>query len=152
MKRFHSRMVLAAALSGSLVVPAIAFAGDCSGYFAGTIDSSSSIEVANGHSISFWTTRQTSDTNNSGYTGVGMCNGSMLTLPSGAAQVSGACALKDKNGDSWSFAYGIEPGAERGWWKTTGGTGKLAAKSSGWFQQTVTDGKTSLGIWGGNCN
>lgn len=149
--RIQPRLASTAALFLSLTAPLAATAAECSGFFSGAIESSSGTEVGKGHGIAFWTTRQSSDSNNSGYTGVGMCNGYMLTLPGGTTQVAGFCALKDKKGDSWSFAYGIEPGAERGWWKITGGTGALTAKSSGWFQQTVTDGKTSLGVWGGNC-
>jgi hypothetical protein len=63
-----------------------------------------------------------------------------------------ACLRKTKNGDSWSDFGGMEPGADRGTWKTGGGTGAFAGKhDSGWWQAVVDDGKTTSGIWGGNC-
>jgi hypothetical protein len=44
------------------------------------------------------------------------------------------------------------PGAEKGEWKSTGGTGKFAGKEgSGWFQNVLMDGKNSVVKWGGDC-
>jgi hypothetical protein len=147
-----SSISLAAPLFLFLMAPTIGLADDCSGHYSGAIESASNIEVAKNHSIAYWTTRQTSNSDNSGYSGVGMCNGYAITTPDGKVRMAGACALKNKDGDSWSYTWGMEPGADRGWWKSTAGTGALARLNSGWWQPTVTDGKTSIGIWGGTCN
>ena len=114
--------------------------------------SSETIEVAKGHTVTYWVARGSSTSENSGYVGVGECGGYALTTPDGKTRVAYACARKGKDGDSWSDAGGIEPGADRGTWKQTGGTGALAGKTnSGWWQAVVDDGKTTTGIWGGNC-
>jgi len=43
--------------------------------------------------------------------------------------------------------------ADRGTWKMVGGTGALAGKTwSGWWQVVFSEGKTTLGKWGGTCN
>ena len=140
-------LVLPIASSGG----ALAAAHECSGHYSSANESTSNIEVAKDHSIVYWTTRQASASDNSAYNGVGMCNGYAITAPEGKVYMGGACALKNKDGDSWSYTWGMDPGAERGWWKTTAGTGALAAPNSGWWQQTLSDGKTSIGIWGGTC-
>ena len=130
---------------------ALAAADNCTSHYSSVIESTSNIEVSKGHSIAYWTARQANTSDNSVYTGVGMCNGYAISTPDGKVTMSGACALKNKDGDSWSYIWGMEPGAERGWWKVTAGTGALAALNSGWWQPTMSDGKTSIGISGGTC-
>jgi hypothetical protein len=77
----------------------------------------------------------------------------VLTIPGGKSRLVYACARKNKDGDSISDAGGMEPGADRGTWTQTGGTGVFAGKKwSGWWQLVTTDGKTTLGIFSGNCN
>ena len=57
---------------------------------------------------------------------------------------------KNKGGDSHSDAGTIEPGAGRGTWTQTGGTGVFAGKngSDGWWQVTMDDGKCFVGHLG----
>jgi hypothetical protein len=44
------------------------------------------------------------------------------------------------------------PGADKGMWKATGGSGKFANKAdSGWFKNVAGDGKMSVSAWGGTC-
>ena len=84
--------------------------------------------------------------------GIGQCGGYVLTTPDGKSKMGYACARKNKDGDSWSDSGGIEPGSDRGTWKQAAGTGVFAGKNnSGWWQAVVDYGKTTTGIWGGNC-
>ena len=67
-------------------------------------------------------------------------------------QSMGYCARRDKDGDTQSISWHSAPGADKGVWKSTGGSGKFAGKQdSGWFQGTVSDGKMSVSKWGGTC-
>ena len=82
----------------------------------------------------------------------GECAGSVLATPDGKAHATGYCLRRDKDGDSWSIEWVQPPGADKGTWKTTGGTGKFASKrGSGWFQEARRDGKMSVIKWGGTC-
>ena len=47
--------------------------------------------------------------------------------PDGKTQSMGHCARRDKDGDTQSISWQQEPGADKGVWKSTGGTGKYAA-------------------------
>src|ERR1700704_5654371 len=65
---------------------------------------------------------------------------------------SGRCTRKDKDGDLYSYEWMMPASGEKGSWKFVSGTGKYAnAKWSGWWQQTMAEGKAAGGIWGGNC-
>ena len=64
----------------------------------------------------------------------------------------GYCARRDKDGDTQSISWHSAPGADKGVWKATGGSGKFAGRQdSGWFQNAVSDGKMSVSKWGGTC-
>ena len=130
-----------------------AMADNCSGHYSDVNVSAEVHDVGDGYVLVIFTGRSTATSDNSPYTGVGMCGGYALTTPDGKTRVRYACTRTDADGDSWSDYGGIEPGAARGTWTETGGTGKYAGNfNSGWFEQLVTDGTSTTGIWGGNCN
>ena len=130
-----------------------AFAADnCNGRFTNVAQSGETIDLGKGHTLVIFVARGSSTSENSPYNTVGGCGGYVLTTPDGKSRLSYACLRKNKDGDSWSDAGGIEPGADRGTWTQTGGTGVFAGKTnSGWWQAVVDDGKVTSGIWGGNC-
>ena len=132
-----------------------AFAADnCNGRWTNVSQSAETIDLGKGHTLVFFVARgsSTSDNNPIYNASIGSCGGYVLTTPDGKSRLSYACLRKNKDGDSWSDAGGIEPGSDRGTWTQTGGTGVFAGKnSSGWWQAVVDDGKVTSGIWGGNC-
>ena len=135
-----------------LVAANVAFADNCSGRYTGVTVSADTHEVAKGHSVTFFTQRGSTVSDNSPFNAVGECGGYTLTMPDGKTMTSGICTRKGNNGDSESDVWSIEPGAERGTWKQVAGTGAMACKScSGWFEAMVDDGKESMGKWGGDC-
>lgn len=85
---------------------------------------------------------------------MGECAGTTLTTPDGKTQGWGYCLRRDAEGNSQSIDWVIPLGAEKGTWKSTGGTGKFAdLKASGWWQAVATDGgKQGINRWGGNCS
>jgi hypothetical protein len=84
----------------------------------------------------------------------GECAGTILQTEDGKAQSAGFCSRRDKDGDTASISWHQDPGAEKGEWKVTGGTGKFAGKENnkGWYQNVLGDGNHSLTKWGGDCN
>jgi len=83
----------------------------------------------------------------------GECAGTVLQTEDGKIQQVGYCSRHDKDGDTQSISFQQAPGADKGEWKTTGGTGKFAGKvNSGWFQPVLMDGKSSVVKWGGDCH
>ena len=83
----------------------------------------------------------------------GECTGTVLQTEEGKTQSAGYCVRRDKDGDTLSLSWHVAPGADKGEWKSTGGTGKFAGKeSSGWFQNVLADGKMSVTKWGGDCH
>ena len=130
-----------------------AFAADnCNGRFTNVAQSGETIDLGKGHTLVIFVARGSSTSENSPHNGVGGCGGYVLTTPDGKSRLAYACARKNKDGDSWSDAGGVEPGADRGTWTQTGGTGVFAGKTnSGWWQAVVDDGKVTSGTWGGTC-
>jgi len=124
----------------------------CSGRFTNVGQSAETLDLGKGHTLTIFYARGSATSDNSPHTGVGGCGGYVLTTPDGKSKLAYACARKNKDGDSWSDAGTLEPGATRGSWTQTGGTGVFAGKSdSGWWQPIVDDGKVTSGIWEGNC-
>ena len=142
--------VVAVVASASL--PAFA-ADNCSGTFNNVITSSSTFEAAKGHSMTSWVYNEIGRSENAPQMNfAGECSGYMLTTPDGKIQAAGGCLRKAADGSSSSMAWELQPGAERGTWKITSGTGKYAGKkSSGWYQMQFFEGKLSFGVWGGTC-
>ena len=152
MKTNPLALCLAALGSGFLMTVAAA-ADNCSGRVNNVGISAESIEVAKGHSMAVFASHSITSSENSANNAAGKCGGYAITTPDGKTRVVGVCARKTKDGDSWSDEWVLEPGAERGTWKQTGGTGVFAGKKwSGWWQTSYDDGNIFMGTWGGNCN
>ncbi len=140
-------------LTTGLFLCGVSQADNCSGRWSNVTQSSETLEVAKGHSVTHFFARGSATSDNSPNNGVGQCGGYALAMPDGKVRLVGVCARKTKDGDSWSDEWSLEPGAQRGVWRQSGGTGVFAGKSSsGWWQVLVDDGKTATGTWGGNCN
>ena len=83
----------------------------------------------------------------------GECASTMLQTEEGKTQSAGYRARRDKDGDTQTIAFHFAPGADKGEWKSTGGTGKFAGKQgSGWAQPVLADGKVVVVQWGGDCH
>lgn len=137
---------------GLLSLAASAVDDNCGGTWTNVAQYGQTIDFGNGNSLTVFSAKGSSTSENSPYAGVGECGGYILTAPGGKMYFRGACARKSKEGDVWSIAAMIEPGAERGTWTQVAGTGAFAGKSSsGWWRPLVDDGKTTTGSWGGNC-
>lgn len=113
------------------------------------------LEVSKGHSMTTsvdYSVLTTDDVKNIYHNATGQCSGTFLATPDGKVAGSGFCIRKDKDGDTQSISFDLKPGADKGGWKSVGGTGKFAGKTdSGWFQAAVNDGKMSVARWGGTC-
>ena len=82
----------------------------------------------------------------------GECSGAALTTPDGKTRATGYYARGDKDGDTASIEFAQAAGADKGTWRSTGGTGKFAGKTdSGWWQDVRSDGKMTITKWGGSC-
>jgi hypothetical protein len=152
-------MMLARLLQGLTVLLAVfiwscpSLADNCSGRWTNVGQSAETIDLGGGHTLTIFSARGSATSDNSPMTGTGQCGGYLLTTPDGKSRLGYACARKTKSGDSWSDYGTIEPGADRGTWKQSGGTGVFAGKNnSGTWQAVVDDGKTTTGVWTGNCN
>ena len=144
----------ACALGASLLVCAPAVAADnCTGYDVLFTMSEETLDLGGGHSLTVFRQKSVLVTENALYNlATGECSGTALATPDGKVRVIGYCARRDKDGDTHSIEFSQAAGAEKGAWKSTGGTGKLAGKNdSGWVQDVRTDGKMLVSKWGGNC-
>ena len=142
-----------AALGSGLFLSEVAAADNCSGHFNNVTHSLSTIEAGKDHVLTSFIFHSITNSENSLNNAAGECSGYALTTPDGKTRLAGACARKTKDGGSFSDIWVKEPGAERGTWKMSGGTGALAGKAwSGWWQVVFEDGKMTLGKWGGTCN
>ena len=131
-----------------------AFADNCTGYDVLVAQTAETTDLGKGQTLTVWKNHSVITSEDSVYKAVaGECSGTILSTPDGKTQAMGYCARRDKDGDLQSISWHVPPGADKGMWKATGGTGKYAGKQdSGWFQNILTDGKMSLTKWGGTCN
>ena len=128
-------------------------ADNCTGHDSLVVIYAETLDLGGGHTLTAFrqASMLTSDSNLYNLA-TGECSGAALSTPDGMVRVFGYCARRDKDGDSQSIEFSQAPGAEKGTWKSTGGTGKFAGKSaSGWYQDVRTDGNMSVAQWGGNC-
>lgn len=150
---FSRRFALFTGAGFALLVAGAAGADTCSGYFSNVVQTVSTIEVGQGHTVTSYIFHSITNSDNSPLNAAGECSGYELKTPDGKIREAGICARKGKDGDSFSDVWALEPGAQRGTWRTVGGTGALAGKRwSGWWEVVLVEGKTALGRWGGNCN
>jgi len=129
-----------------------AWADNCTGYDASTNLSLETLDL--GHGLKQTSVRSTSIliSENSIFNMLaGECAGTILQTEDGKTQAAGYCSRRDKDGDTESISWHQDPGAEKGEWKATGGTGKFAGKedNKGWYQAVFGDGKHSITRWGG---
>jgi hypothetical protein len=131
----------------------IAYADNCTGYDALVTTSAETRDLGNGMTLTVFRSESILITDDSIYhLATGECSGTALAAPDGKVRSSGHCARRDKDGHTQSIEWSQAPGAEKGVWKSTGGTGKYAGKTdSGWFQQVRADGKMVVTKWGGTC-
>ena len=149
----HTKLMQwSAVLSLTLVWASSSLADNCNGNWSNVTVSAETLEVAKGHTVTYFVARGSTTSANSLFNGVGECGGYALATPDGKVRVAGICTRKMNDGASESDVFSLEPGAERGTWKQVAGTGALAGKNySGWWQSVISDGKAEMGIWGGNC-
>lgn len=147
------RMTAVCALAAAAMVGGSAVAAECSGRWTNVSQSAETLDLGKGHTLTIFVARGSTTSENSAMTGVGQCGGYVLTTPDGKSRLAYACARKTKDGDTWSDAGGMEPGADHGTWKQTGGTGVFAGKdnNAGTWKVVLEDGKTTTGSWKGNC-
>ena len=137
-------------------VAATAGAFECTGVDVLVNKFAETTELPDGHSLLVVRNDSvviTNDADNIFNMTTGECSGTILFTPDGAAESSGHCARKDKDGDTYSIRWGQDAGADKGSWAFVTGTGKFKgqAGNSGWFQAVVTDGAMSVSTWGGSC-
>lgn len=142
-------------LAGSLLAGA-AQAANCSGYDVLVSQAAETLDLGGGHTLTVVRSHSmivNDDTNAKDHLAIGECNGTLLNMPDKTSRGSGHCLRRDKDGDTYSLEWAIAAGADKGTWKTTGGTGKFARISqSGWWQNAAGYGKVFANKWGGTCN
>jgi hypothetical protein len=144
----------AAILPLGIMCMSASWADTCTGYDALVTQTAEVTDL--GHGLKQTSVRQTSIlvSNDSMYNGLtGECAGTVLQTEDGKTQASGFCARRDKDGNTASISWRQPPGADKGEWRVTGGTGKFAdKKDTGWFENVLSDGKASIVKWGGECH
>ena len=128
-------------------------ADNCTGYDVLVTSSAETLDVGKGTTLTVFRSQSILISEKTIYhLATGECSGSALVTPDGKVRVSGHCARRDKDGDTQSIEFSQAPGANKGAWKSTSGTGKFAGKNdAGWFQEARTDGKMQISTWGGTC-
>lgn len=131
----------------------LAWADNCTGVDVLVTQTAETTELNKNHNITIWKAYSVLSSPDSIYdNATGECSGVILATPDGKVQSMGYCARRDKDGDTQSISWHAAPGADKGVWKSTGGSGKFAGKQdSGWFQNVVSDGKMGVSKWGGTC-
>ena len=143
-------------LTALCAVPAVSFAGKCSGTNINNLVSWDSSEIAKGTTLATMriTSVTVSDDPSAAYHLVsGECIGQFLTTPDGKTTASGSCARRDKDGDVLNEEWVATDGAgNKGTWKLAGGTGKFAnAKGAAQWEFSQLQGKMAAVRWVGNC-
>ena len=144
-------------LAALCVVPAVCFAGKCSGTNINNTVTWDETDIAKGSKLATWrgTSVIVSDDPRAPYhLASGECIGSFLTNPDGKTQASGNCARRDKDGDVlYEEWIATDATGNKGTFKNVGGTGKYvnAAGTAQWEQLPPLQGKMSAVRWVGNC-
>jgi hypothetical protein len=150
---FASTLVLVAA--GTLAGPASA--RECNGYNTHVLISADVTEPAKGHSLMTFRNHDMNVTDDPKHIlnmTMGECTGTMLTTPDGKMSGAGYCLRRDKDGDTQSVDWFWPKGADKGTWKSTGGTGKFAGLEGNghWMQLAGDGGKMGVNRWTGTCS
>jgi hypothetical protein len=140
-------------VGGGLFLCCTAFADTCTGYDMLVTTSADTRDLGNGMTLTTFQSESILISEDSVYhLATGQCSGTALATPDGKVRSNGHCARHDKDGHTQSIEWSQAAGADKGMWKSTGGTGKYAGKTdSGWFQNVRSDGKMAVTKWGGNC-
>lgn len=149
-KLLHGAFVVGASLC---VCHAALAADNCTGYDVLVTLTAETLDLGKGHSLTVFRAASIIVSDDSIYhLTTGECSGTALATPDGKVRQSGHCARRDKDGDTQSIEWSQGAGADKGAWRSTGGTGKYAGKpDSGWFQDVRSDGKMLVTKWGGTC-
>ena len=143
-------------LAALCAVPAVSFAGKCSGTNINNLVSWEPSEISKGTILAIMraTSVTVSDDPSAAYHLIsGECIGQFVTTPDGKTAASGSCARRDKDGDVLNEEWVATDGAgNKGTWKLTGGTGKFAnAKGTAQWEFSPLQGKMGAVRWVGNC-
>jgi hypothetical protein len=146
-------LVSTAILSLGIMGVSSSWADNCTGYGTTVTQSAETTDLGKGVKQTTWKSTSVVMSNDSIYNlAVGECAGVTLQTEDGKTQTMGYCSRRDKDGDTHSLVL-HRLGADKGQWKSAGGTGKFAGKQdSGWYETVLVDGKTSVGKWGGDCH
>jgi hypothetical protein len=152
----HRKVVFWLLVAAWCAVPAISFAGKCSGTNINNLVSWEPTEISKGTTLA--TLRITSVTVNDDHNAPnhlvsGECIGSFITTPDGKSEGRVFCARRDKDGDVLNEeAVTVGGNASKGTWKNVGGTGKFAnATGTAQWEVIPLQGKMSAVPWVGNC-
>lgn len=142
---------------GILAITTPTLAAECSGDYFAVTESSETIELGEGHSVTTWKSKAiitNDDPNGIYHMNVGTCLGRFEMLPDGTGKLLGNCVYKDSDGDTNADYWWQNPGEEKASWEQVSGTGKFKAHigASGWTESVMTDGIADVGRWGGDCN
>jgi hypothetical protein len=150
----RSMLLVSTAILSLGIMGVSAWADNCTGYDALVSQSAETIDLGKGVKQTSIRSQSVLFSNDSMYNLVaGECAGTMLQTEDGKVQQTGYCSRRDEDGDTQSIAFQFSPGAEKGEWKSIGGTGKFAGKQgAGWVQPVLMDGKTLVVKWGGECH
>ena len=137
-------------------IPAVSFAGKCSGTNINNTVSWEPTEIAKGTTLATFriTSVTVSDDPSAAFHLVsGECVGSFLMTSDGKTQGSGSCARRDKDGDVLNEEWVTVGGSDsKGTWKNVGGTGKFSSvRSTGQWEFSPLQGKMGAVRWVGNC-
>lgn len=150
--RINKQFACLGVFSGFLLVPAVYAADNCTGHFHNVSQTSETVEIAKGFTLTTFVFHSLTSSDNSANNAMGTCSGYALGSPDGKTKLAGICARKTKNGDNWADTW-VSDGSDRGTWKLVEGSGVFAGKGwSGWWHVDFSDGKLTNGSWGGTCN
>jgi hypothetical protein len=149
-----NKLLLQAAVVSCFAFSGLATSADnCSGTYTVVGNVGDKQDLGNGITLTTFQSHSSNQWNETGEVRVGTCSGYFLTMADGKARMVYACARKNKDGDTVVDEGSLEPGADRGSWKVTHATGKLAKMlgDSGWWKAVADNGKVTIGVWGGTC-
>jgi hypothetical protein len=153
---FSVRLIIgyAAILPLGIMGVSASWADNCTGYDALVTQTAETTDLGHGLKQTVLKSQSIITSNDSIYNlTTGECAGTILQTEDGKTQQMGYCARRDKDGDTQSISFHQAPGADKGEWKSTGGTGKFAGRQgTGWFQFVLQDGKNGVVKWGGDCH
>tara|TARA_B100000282_G_C31404984_1_gene341940 strand:- start:64 stop:528 length:465 start_codon:yes stop_codon:yes gene_type:complete len=125
---------------------------ECSGSWTNVAKNTDIIDLGDGVTLTIWSTRGTTASDNSLLSGAGGCGGYIINMPNGYSKTGYACARKNADG-IWTDFGGWEPGEKKGVFNMIGGTGKFAnLEGTGTWSPITMHGDTTLGEWSGKCS